>query len=31
MSGKDNGAKKPAILSIFFVAERTQLNGTHAQ
>ena len=29
--GKANNAKNPAILSFFFVTERTQLNAAHAQ
>jgi len=29
--GKGNDAKNPAILSFFFVTERTQLNAAHAQ
>jgi len=28
---KGNNAKNPAILSFFFVTERTQLNAAHAQ
>ena len=28
---KGNDAKNPAILSFFFVTERTQLNAAHAQ
>jgi len=28
---KDDNAKKPEILSIFFITKQTQLNATHAQ
>jgi len=28
---KGNDAKNPAILSFFFITERTQLNAAHAQ